>query len=38
MAATESEPVSAIQAPTGASPSAAPSQTWQSHVNRFRYG
>ena len=31
-------PVIATQAPTGASPSTAPSQRWQSQVNRFRYG
>ena len=31
-------PVTASQAPTGASPRHAPSQTWQSHVIRFRYG
>ena len=33
-----SSPLIAAQAPTGASPSTAPSQRWQSHVNRFRYG
>ena len=31
-------PLIAAQAPTGARPSTAPSQKWQSHVKRFRYG
>ena len=31
-------PVTASHAPTGASPRHRPSQMWQSHVTRFRYG
>ena len=31
-------PRTATHAPTGAMPSATPSHTWQSAVNRFAYG
>ena len=38
MPASGSSFVIAAQAPSGASPSTAPSQKWQSQVARFRYG